>query len=227
LSQITFIESAGPQRWIAFQFFSCVGRLDAAGGSFMKRLACGRIAALAAAAAMTAPHNVRAADFGLPTAALEAPAMRVADVALGADGSLNGQVMTLQGQPLANQPVVITSTRQQAATTTDAKGQFRFAGLRGGAYAVHIGQQTHMCRAWKAGTAPPSATRGLMVVQGHETALGQFCGTPVECGTPVTGGVFAGAREALRNPLVIGGIVAAAIAIPVAVNNSDDDDTAS
>jgi hypothetical protein len=194
---------------------------------FMKPLACGRIAAFAAAAAMTAPPHLFSAEvLGLP-AAVEAPAMRVADVALGGDGSLSGQAMSLQGQPLANLPVVITDGRQQAATTTDAKGQFRFAGLRGGAYSVHTGQQIHACRAWKAGTAPPSATRGLMVVQGHETALGQFCGSPVECGTPVTGGVFAGARDALRNPLVIGGIIAAAIAIPVAVHNSDDDDTAS
>jgi hypothetical protein len=145
---------------------------------------------------------------------------------------------------LAGETVVISDGRQHLSTTTDAKGQFTFTGLRGGAYTVYTSQQTHTCRAWKDGTAPPSATRGLMIVHGNETVLGQNrwertmgrgtncgaqvdCGDQVGCGTPVMGGAFAGARDALRNPLVIGGIVAAAVAIPVAIHNSNDDDPAS
>ena len=65
-----------------------------------------------------------------------------------------------------------------------------------------------------------------MVFQGDPTVLGQNCGAPV-CGTPVCGSPVYGPggriRNALANPLVVGGIAAAAIAIPVAIHNADDD----
>jgi hypothetical protein len=210
----------------------------------MRWFTCGRVLALAAAAVMAAPSQLCAADVHLPVGARQTPATAVADIALGMDGLLTGQAMSMQGQPLAGETVVISDGRQHLSTTTDAKGQFTFTGLRGGAYTVYTSQQTHTCRAWKDGTAPPSATRGLMIVHGNETVLGQNrwertmgrgtncgaqvdCGDQVGCGTPVMGGAFAGARDALRNPLVIGGIVAAAVAIPVAIHNSNDDDPAS
>ncbi len=193
----------------------------------MKRKALGRVAALAAALGMAAPPQLFAAELLLPVTPAQQSAATVADVALGVDGSLAGQAMTLQGQPLVNQTVLMSNGQRQMTATTDAKGQFRFTGLRGGAYTVTTSRQTLTCRAWKAGTEPPNATRGLMIVQGTDTALGQCCGSEVGCGTPVTSGIAAGARDALRNPLVIGGIIAAAIAIPVAIHNSGDDDTAS
>jgi hypothetical protein len=168
----------------------------------------------------------------------------VADVALGMDGLLTGQAINVQGKPLAAETVVISDGRQRLSTTTDAKGQFKFSGLRGGPYTIYTSQQSYSCRAWKEGAAPPSATRGLLIVHGNETVLGQnrwergmgrrtnyaervYCGDEIGCGTPVTGGAFAGVREALQNPLVVGGIVAAAVAIPVAIHNADDDDPAS
>jgi hypothetical protein len=133
---------------------------------------------------------------------------------------------------LAGQTILLSNGRSVASTTTNDRGEFEFAGVKGGAYSVHTGEQTQTCRVWTSAAAPPSATRGLMIVQGDQAVLGQNrgpfigCGTPVYCGTPV-GGAGLGMREALRNPLVIGGIVAAAIAIPVAVHNSNDDDPAS
>ena len=63
-----------------------------------------------------------------------------------------------------------------------------------------------------------------MIVEGQQTILGQYCGSPVVgCGSPVSAGM-AGCKELLSNPLVIGGLIAAAIAIPIAVHNADDDD---
>jgi hypothetical protein len=149
---------------------------------------------------------------------------RVADVALDAHGALEGQAVSLQGSPLAGAAVVLDDGRQQWSTTTNADGQFRFEGVGGGQYRVQAGGQMRFCRAWKAGTAPPAATRGLMIVEGEQTMLGQYCGSPVVgCGSPVAAGM-AGAKELLSNPVVIGGLIAAAIAIPIAVHNADDDD---
>jgi hypothetical protein len=156
---------------------------------------------------------------------------QVTDVALDAEGMLNGQALSPQGQPLANQVVVLDDGVAQRSVTAGADGRFRFDGVRGGAYRVSVANQTQFCRAWRYGTAPPAATGGLMVVQGGPTVLGQYCGSPVGCGTPVSGGFFGGGggggfRNAMRNPLVVGGVVAAAIAVPVAIANSDDDDDA-
>ena len=207
----------------------------------MRRYTCGRLLALAAAAAMIAQPQCLAAEAQSPLAVTPSQATPVADVALGMDGLLTGQAVSVQGKPLAAETVVISDGRQHLSTMTDAKGQFKFTGLRGGAYMIYTSQQSYTCRAWKEGTAPPSATRGVMIVHGNETVLGQnrwersmgrqancgeqvYCGDQIGCGTPVTGGAFGGAREALRNPLVIGGIVAAAVAIPVAIHNSNDDD---
>jgi len=56
-----------------------------------------------------------------------------------------------------------------------------------------------------------------MVVPDNSAVLGQNCGDPV-CGS----GVCGGKKNCLRNPLILGGIIAAAIAIPIAVDDDDD-----
>lgn len=160
------------------------------------------------------------------TASTVTAAFNVTDIALDARNGLNGQALTPQGTPLAGETVVLDDGASQITTATDAAGRFRIDNLRGGAYRVQVAGQTQFCRAWRAGTAPPAANDGLMVVPGAPTVLGQYCGSPVGCGTPVGAG-FAGFREAMRNPLVVGGVIAAAIAIPVALHNSNDDEPAS
>jgi hypothetical protein len=186
----------------------------------------GRLAAWTATAAMiVSPGLAGAAEpaaLGPPLAATS-PAYCVADVALDVDGSLRGQAVTLQGQPIAGAQVLLDDGVEQVAATTDAGGQFQFDAVRGGAYRLQVGAQTQFCRAWKYGTAPPAATRGVMVVQGDQAILGQNCGGAVGCGSPVRAGL-GGCGKLLSNPLVVGGVIAAAIAIPVALANSDDDD---
>jgi hypothetical protein len=187
----------------------------------------GRVSAWAATFAMVgSPALTLAEESRLQAVASDvAPAFLVADVSLDAAGSLHGQAVTTQGQPVANHPVVLDNGVMQATATTNDQGLFRFDKVRGGAYRVQVADHAQYCRAWKEGTAPPAANRGLMVVQGDQSILGQYCSSPVGCGSPVGAG-FAGFREALSNPLVVGGIIAAAIAIPVALHNSDDDDPA-
>jgi len=192
----------------------------------------GRAAAWLAAAGMVAAPGLAGAVettplLPAPTSARPAvTTLGVVDVALDSGGGLNGQAVTAQGQPLANSPVTLDDGARQWQATTDAAGQFRFDDVRGGSYRIQSGNQVQLCRAWKPGTAPPAANQAVMVVDGQPTVLGQYCGSPVGCGTPVCGGM-SDCKEFFSNPFVIGGIVAAAIAIPIAIHNANDDDPAS
>lgn len=135
-------------------------------------------------------------------------AATVHDVALQAGGVLSGQVLDSQGAPAALTRVVLAQNMQATATTqTDAQGRFEFAGLKSGVYQVATEKGGAVYRLWSAGTAPPAAQAQALVVNGDTVvrgALGQ-------------GGLI----NFLSNPWVLGGIVAAAIAIPLAL---DDDD---
>lgn len=155
-----------------------------------------------------------------PAAATIAPAAKAIDVKLNAHGALSGQVVSPQGQPIAGVAVAVANAKAPTFAVTDQQGQFRLDGLRGGVHQLQIGNSVQTCRAWTAQAAPPSAVPGLLVVQDSRVVLAQHCGSPVACG-------LAGCKEALANPLVVGGLIAAAIAIPVAIHNADDDDPAS
>jgi hypothetical protein len=190
----------------------------------MKSIVCrSQLAAWTAVAAMiVSPGLAGAAEPATAALGAAVHAFAVTDVALEPDGVLRGQAVTLQGQPVANAQVVLDDGVTQAVGATDAHGQFQFEAVRGGAYRVQVGEQVQFCRAWKYGTAPPAATRGVMVVQGDQAILGQSCGSAVGCGSPIRAGL-GGCGKLLSNPLVVGGAIAAAIAIPVALANSDDD----
>jgi len=127
-----------------------------------------------------------------------------ADVALRQGGFLLGQAVDAQGVPLAGKPV---SIRQQGnevvATTTDPAGYFLVKGLRGGTYEIAVGEARGIFRLWAAGTAPPSAEEGALVVTGDMPVRGQ--------GGPI--GFW------LSKPWVVASAVAAAVAVPVAIHN--------
>jgi len=157
-----------------------------------------------------------------------ATAVPIADVELQVKGRFSGQIVNVQGQPLSNIQVILQGRGKHYQTSSDAKGWFHIDGLTGGSYRLKANGQQNLCRLWAPGTAPPKANQQLLLVeQNGQIVLGQFCGSPV-CGSQV-GGAGAGSRlkNALSHPLVIGGIVAAAIAIPVAIHNADDDDSGS
>jgi hypothetical protein len=136
------------------------------------------------------------------------------------DGTFRGQAVTAQGAGLSGLPVVVERADFRVDTITGPDGKFAAVLPRGGAYRVQVGMASQPCRMWQAGSAPPSATPGLLMVQDEQLVLGQHCGTPVAAAGAAGA---AGARGALSHPLVFGGIVAAAIAIPVAIHNSEDD----
>ncbi len=129
----------------------------------------------------------------------------IIDVSLGEDGNLRGQVLDLQGAPMTETTVAVVQHGEILATTqTDAQGRYSFAGLNTGLYQVITDHGLTVCRVWAAETAPPSALAETLVVDGLQTVRGGMHGR--------SWGSF------LSNPWVLGGIVAAAIAIPLALD---------
>jgi hypothetical protein len=131
----------------------------------------------------------------------------VRDIALGAGGVLNGQVLDAHGNACRDVSVRLvklgSSDGEIARKTTGAEGQFEFAGLAGGIYRVETPGAASVYRVWAPKTAPPSASPAALVVQGNQAVRGNL------------GGI-----GPLGWALIAVG-VAAAIAIPSAL---DDDD---
>lgn len=149
--------------------------------------------------------SVAALGTCLPQAAFSAqpaPTPAVIDVAMSDGGVLHGQVVDLQGAPVTGLPVAVKAqNRDVAAATTSADGRFAVQGLRGGVYQVAAGEGHGVYRLWSAGTAPPSARNDAIVYTQNGQSRGAL-------------------KMLLANPIVIAGLVATAIAVPIALNNS-------
>ena len=130
------------------------------------------------------------------------------DVALSPDGSLRGQAVNGQGRPVPLTRISLQQNDREVATTAaDRNGHFLLPGLRDGTYQLVAGQANVTCRLWQAKMAPPSATRAaLIVVDGRQVLAQQG---------PL--GYW------LSNPWIVAGLVAAAVAIPVAIHNNQVD----
>ena len=172
----------------------------------------GRFAAWLAVLGFCLPMTSVAGDVPAPVRTGGA----IADVALAPGGVLVGRVVDAQGQPT---PAILVSihhsNREVARTTSDQNGTYVFHGLQGGVYHIVSGKGTRICRLWAAQTAPPSAQDSLFIVSNPNAVLAQW-----ETGS--FGAFLENAKCTLTNPLVIGGIIAASVAIPVAIHNSKD-----
>jgi hypothetical protein len=136
------------------------------------------------------------------------PTISIIDVALAEDGSLNGQVLDLQGVPAAGATVAVVHQGEVVATVqTDSQGRYSVSGLNTGLYQVVTAQGITVCRVWTAKAAPPAAQAEALVIDGAHLMRGGLHGRPW--------GSF------LSNPWVLGGIVAAAIAIPLALDRKN------
>ena len=140
---------------------------------------------------------------------------QVRDVELAYGGLLVGRTLDANGRPVAGSAVSILSNgRKLAATRTDADGVFAVAKLRGGVHEIATADSVQLCRLWANGTAPPRTPQSIDVVSGEDVVRGQW-------GPPPGNRLLQKAKVWATNPLVIGGVVAAAIALPIAL--SDDD----
>jgi len=136
--------------------------------------------------------------------------VRIPDIALTPDGALLGKVVDTQGRPIAKtQLLFCQASKTIAKGSTQEHGDFRVTGLRPGVYQVVVSpNRAATVRVWDKQTAPPVARSELLVIVGNDTVRGQR---------------RLGELLPLENTVVVGGMVAAAIAIPIAVANSSDD----
>ena len=137
----------------------------------------------------------------------------VVDLALGEHGTVVGQLVDAQGVALAEQPVMLfQGNREVGRAITNTDGVFTVEGVRGGVYQLVSGDHVVVVRAWSAGTEPPSAKGGVLVVTGQHVYRGQQGGYHYPPRRPLW--------DFLTHPLTIGAGVATAIAVPVALHNS-------
>jgi hypothetical protein len=130
----------------------------------------------------------------------------VRDVALRSSGVLQGQVLDTQGAPQAGLQVTLAQHGKAiAVANTGIDGRFQMANLSAGVYEMQTPMGSNVYRLWAPRTAPPSAQDGVLIVAGEEYARGQH-----------------GCLGLLANPWVLAAIVAAAIAIPLAIDDNDD-----
>lgn len=143
------------------------------------------------------------------------------DVELQSEGLLIGQLVAANGAPSEGTVVTLRlSDGREAVAKTNADGGFAFRGVRGVAQ-LKSEKAAVVVRGWAQGSAPPSATPALLMVEGDAVARGQhYAGGGTQ--QMVTRG-----KSLLANPLFVAGVVGTAIAVPVAIANSDDDDPAS
>ncbi len=138
----------------------------------------------------------------------------VVDVALADGGVLQGLVVNPQGSPKANTPVTLRNGEQElGVANTDQSGRFAFSGLRGGVYQVATADSQGVVRVWSPRTAPPAAQQGVMLVSGDGVVRGQMG--------------FQGVGGFLSHPWVVAGVIATAVAVPVAVHNANRDEPVS
>ena len=149
-----------------------------------------------------------------PSALAIGPANGAKDVALRPGGVLVGQVIDQQGAVRPSSTVSIQQGDQEIVRTqTDKNGIFAAQGLRGGQYLLVSDDGQSLCRLWATDTAPPSATDAAVVVTGQEVVRGQW-------GSGYGGRWLDWVRS---HPYITAGIVAAAVATPLAIAASDDD----
>ncbi len=150
---------------------------------------------------------------GNDVAPANAPMIR--DVELAHGGLLVGRLLDANGQPLNKADVSIQSgNKTLASTQTDTDGVFAVSNLRGGVHQISTADNVQLCRLWAPGTAPPRAPKSIDLVAGSDVIRGQY-------GPPPGNRMWRKAKVWATNPWIVGGIVAAAVAIPVAL--SDDD----
>lgn len=133
--------------------------------------------------------------------------VKVADVELGEGGVLTGRVVDSRGLPQSGVAVSLSRGQDVAVTVkSDGLGVFRVAGLKGGMYRIVVKDGASVSRLWAADTAPPHANDSLMLVSGEGVLAAQVAPLKVW----------------LADPFIMAGIVAVAVAVPVALAASRD-----
>lgn len=131
------------------------------------------------------------------------------DIVLHPGNIIAGEVFAADGKPLAATEVIVQIGRHEVArVSTNQFGEFAVEVPRGGVYLLTSNGGTILVRAWTATAAPPSSLDKITIAPQTTVIRAQSEG---------------GGFDPLLGLLLAGGI-AAAIAIPVALNNSGGND---
>ena len=127
------------------------------------------------------------------------------DVALSPEGLLAGQLLDRRGRGLARETIAILNHNRQeiGRVSSDRDGNFFIQGLRTGTHHLIVKDHVTTCRIWHPTVAPPSAKPSVRIVATNAVTSGQI--EPLKC--------------FLAEPLIVAGIIAVAVAVPVAVHN--------
>ncbi len=130
----------------------------------------------------------------------------ISDVELGPQGVLRGVVISSQGVPVTRTTIVVYDAKQEVARTkTDTKGCFSVGRLPSGTLRVTAGRYSTPIRAWAARTGPPKCKQIALVVVGSDIVRGQRHWKDAFC----------------NHDLLVGGVIAAMIALPIIVYSSN------
>ena len=132
--------------------------------------------------------------------------LTVHDVELQRDGTFHAQVLDRNGHPVAAVDALLIGHQTHQLARTDDIGRLTIRNLRGGTYQLRVDGGLQLFRLWTHGTAPPAAKAEAVLVRDTIVERGQ---------RPVS--------DILCSPVLLGLIIAAAVAIPVAVHNSQGD----
>ncbi len=152
-----------------------------------------------------------------PTFAGQAPrGTSIPDVKMTAGGVEGAVVNANRAESAGSRVVILHRGEVKAQVKTDKNGRFRVENLKGGVYQFRTEQGGGAFRLWAERTAPPKAATKLLIVEQGKVVRGIF-GHDGH-GTGHGGQIM----NALSNPWVLAGIVAVAVAVPLAL---DDDDS--
>ena len=158
--------------------------------------------------AATTTNAAAAATQAVSKASNSKAAPLIFDIGLQKGNTLVGQLVNAQGIPQVKQRVSLIQKQKVLVTSmTDKNGYFAFTRVPAGTYHVAAPKAQGLCRVWAPKTAPPIAQPGLLLVDGKGAVRAQQ--------GPIA--------YWLGKPWVIAGLVAAAVAIPVAIHNSQND----
>ncbi|MEM8947003.1 MAG: carboxypeptidase-like regulatory domain-containing protein [Planctomycetota bacterium] len=183
---------------------------------YRKRILRGVTAGITTAAMVFQPQLLVAGETTTAPVATIAAAQAPSDIVLQDGGLLIGRIIDAQGKPVAMTPVSLQSGGKEVArVVSDESGRFEVKGLTGGVYQIASTGHQGVYRIWAPRTAPPAAVNGLSIVSQPEVIRGQY--------GPGPGNPFSAAGQWIaEHPIITAGAVAAAIAIPIAVDDDDD-----
>lgn len=141
----------------------------------------------------------------------------LSNVQLSQDGAMHGLMVSADGKPVADTVVRIHMqgdiNRISQTIKSDRDGRFQVRGLKTGTLVVSVGDSSYACRVWNHGIAPPNSVKTAAFVTDGQVVRGQGERRPA----------FLQRIYSLttKQKVCLGLIIAAAITIPIAL---DDDD---